>query len=133
MRNSHCVKSVQIRSFFWSLFSCIRTEYGEIRSIIWSIFFRIRENMDQKKLRIWTLFTQCMVSVEIIAQFSEIKFSAHFNLNHQNLASQTLFWPSSILLTYLNLPIKNWENRTKSIDVVEAMFSKITFYIFTNI
>ena len=28
---SHCVKSVQIRRFFWSVFSRIRTEYGEIR------------------------------------------------------------------------------------------------------
>ena len=28
----HCVKSVQIWSYFWSVFSCIRTEYGEIRS-----------------------------------------------------------------------------------------------------
>ena len=28
--NQHCVKSVQIRSFFWSVFSHIRTEYGEI-------------------------------------------------------------------------------------------------------
>ena len=36
----HCVKSVQIRSFLWSVFSCT----------------------DQKKLRIWTLFTQCAVS-----------------------------------------------------------------------
>ena len=27
---THCVKSVQIRSYFWSVFSCIRTEYGEI-------------------------------------------------------------------------------------------------------
>ena len=27
-----CVKSVKIRSFFWSVFSRIRTEYGEIRS-----------------------------------------------------------------------------------------------------
>ena len=36
---THCVKSVQIRSNFWSVFSGIRTEYGEI-------------------LRIWTLFTQ---------------------------------------------------------------------------
>ena len=26
---AHCVKSVQIRSFFWSVFSRIRTEYGE--------------------------------------------------------------------------------------------------------
>ena len=29
----HCVKSVQMRSFFCSVFSGIRTEYGEIRSI----------------------------------------------------------------------------------------------------
>ena len=26
----NCLKSVQIRSFFWSVFSGIRTEYGEI-------------------------------------------------------------------------------------------------------
>ena len=26
--NIHCVKSVQIRSYFWSVFSRIRTEYG---------------------------------------------------------------------------------------------------------
>ena len=53
----HCVKSVQIRSFFWSVFSRIRTEYGEIRSIS-SYLVRMRENTDHKKLRIWTLFTQ---------------------------------------------------------------------------
>ena len=40
----HFVKSVPIRSFFWSVFSCIRIEYGE--------------NTDKKKLRILTLFTQ---------------------------------------------------------------------------
>ena len=28
----HCVKSVQIRSYFWSLFSCIWTEYRKIRT-----------------------------------------------------------------------------------------------------
>ena len=28
----HCVKSAQIRSFFCSVFSCIRTEYGDLRS-----------------------------------------------------------------------------------------------------
>ena len=27
-----CVKSVQIRNYFWSVFSCIRTEYGDLRS-----------------------------------------------------------------------------------------------------
>ena len=29
----HCVKSVQRRSFFWFVFSLIRTEYGDLRSI----------------------------------------------------------------------------------------------------
>ena len=28
----HCVKSVQIRSYFWSIFSCIRPEYRKIRT-----------------------------------------------------------------------------------------------------
>ena len=26
----HCMKIVQISSFFWSVFSCIRTEYGDL-------------------------------------------------------------------------------------------------------
>ena len=43
--------------FFWSVFSRIRTEYGEIRSISpYSV--PMRQNTDQKKLCIWTLFTQ---------------------------------------------------------------------------
>ena len=45
IRQRHCVKSVQIRSDFWSVFSRIRTEYGE--------------NTDHTLLRIWTLFSQC--------------------------------------------------------------------------
>ena len=53
-KREHCVKSVQMRSFFWSVFSHIWTEYAEVRSISpYSV--RMRENMDQKKLRIWTL------------------------------------------------------------------------------
>ena len=53
-------KCVQIQNFFWSVFSCIRTKYGEILCISpYSV--RMRENTDQKKFRIWTLFTQCKV------------------------------------------------------------------------
>ena len=45
----HCVKSVQIGSFFWSAFSCIWTEYGDLRSTsLYSAW--IIENTDQKKL-----------------------------------------------------------------------------------
>ena len=46
--NLHCVKSVQIRSFFLVSISRIRTEYGEILRISrYSV--RMRENTDQKK------------------------------------------------------------------------------------
>ena len=57
----HYVKSVQIRSFFWSVFSRIQSDftkiYGDLRSeSLCSV--RIWEKTDQKKLLIWTLFTQ---------------------------------------------------------------------------
>ena len=43
----HCVKNVSIRSFLWSIFSSIRTEYVEILRISpYSI--RMRENKYQK-------------------------------------------------------------------------------------
>ena len=53
----HCVKSVQMRSFSWSVFSYIRTEYGDLLRKS-QYLVQIQENTDQKKLRIWTLFTQ---------------------------------------------------------------------------
>ena len=34
----HCVKSVQIRSFFWSVFSIIQSECGKIRTRKTSVF-----------------------------------------------------------------------------------------------
>ena len=57
----HCVKSVQIQNFFWSVFSCFQTEYGDLLpKSPYSV--RIQENTDQKKLRIWTLFKQYLPS-----------------------------------------------------------------------
>ena len=51
------MKSVQICSFFRSVFSRVRTEYGDLlRESPYSV--RMWEHTDQKKLRIWTLFTQ---------------------------------------------------------------------------
>ena len=54
---SSCVKSAQIRSFFWSVFSRIRTKYRDIL-FVFPYSLRLRENTDQKNLRILTLFTQ---------------------------------------------------------------------------
>ena len=47
----HCVKIVQIRRFFWSVFSRIRTEYGKIRT--------------RQKFLIWTLFHTVVVMIVI--------------------------------------------------------------------
>ena len=44
----HCVKSVQIQSFFWSVFSRIQTDYGEILRISPNSV-QMRENRNQKK------------------------------------------------------------------------------------
>ena len=54
-QTAHYVKSVQIRRFFWSVFSCIWTEYWDLRSKS----VQTQENTDQKNPRIRTLFTQC--------------------------------------------------------------------------
>ena len=45
--DGHCVKSVQIWCFFWSVFSCILTEYGDLRSK-YPYSVQIQENPDQK-------------------------------------------------------------------------------------
>ena len=48
------MKSVQIRSFFWSVYSCIRTESGDLLGKP-PYLSRIQENRTQKKPFIWTL------------------------------------------------------------------------------
>ena len=55
--STYCVKSVQTRRFFWSVFSCIWTEYGDILGKL-PYSAQIQDNTDQKNLCIWTLFKQ---------------------------------------------------------------------------
>ena len=57
----HCVKGDQIRSFSWSVFSCILTQHGNLQSN-YPYSVQMQENTDQKKLHIWTLFTLCAKS-----------------------------------------------------------------------
>ena len=65
----HFMKSVEIRSNFWSVFSRIQTEYGKILRISpYSV--QMRENTDRKLLRIWTLFSQ-WIKATYIRQFFE--------------------------------------------------------------
>ena len=82
-KSYHCVKSTRIRSIFWSVFSCIQTEYGEILRISpYSV--RMRENTDQKKLRIWTHFTQCTRFLK--------KVNLAEDCHSASIFFRTLFW-----------------------------------------
>ena len=53
--NPHYVKSVQIRSNFWSVFSRIPTEYGEIRSI--SVFREVQVVIEFHSRRCFDIFS----------------------------------------------------------------------------
>ena len=55
--SKHCLKSVQIRSFLWPVFSSITTECGDLLYET-PYSFQIQENTDRNKLGIWTLFMQ---------------------------------------------------------------------------
>ena len=107
--NFHCMKIVEIRSFFWSIFSCIWNEYRDskcpntefclVRIFLYSV--RIQENTDQKNLRIWILFTQCLILQHL--------FVVNFRGVLRTLL--TLSWRRS--LSYKNQPI---DLHCKSVD-----------------
>ena len=66
----HCSKSVQIRNFFWSSYSCIRTEYGDLLSLYST---QIQENTDQRKLHIACLFSVHNI-ISLSHMFNEVMF-----------------------------------------------------------
>ena len=78
----HDVNSVQMWSFLWPVFSCIRTECGYLHhKSQYSV--RMQENTDQKKFRIWTHFTHC----------SEISLPTLYSIYWLNLVVWlTHFW-----------------------------------------
>ena len=64
----HSMKTVEIWSHFWSVFSYIHTEYVDLLSKSpYSV--QMQENTDQKQLRIWTLFTQCCFKLLLYPKF----------------------------------------------------------------
>ena len=64
-------------SFFWSVFSHIRTEYRDLRSDS-QYSDRLRENTGHKKLRIWSLFQYCKCQDRKTLYF-KILFSVEIN------------------------------------------------------
>ena len=87
----HCVKSVQIRSYFLSVCSFIWTKYEDLlRKSPHS--FRMQENTDQKKFSIWTIFTQWF---SFLPLFLMLMMHSKFNL------SPTLWKASPIRISFV--------------------------------
>ena len=77
----HYVKSVQIRSFFWSVFSRIRTEYGEILHIsLYSV--QMRENTDQNNSK----YGHFLRSASLMDQYFYTNPQGNMRLLYQNLS-----------------------------------------------
>ena len=70
--NNHCVKSVQIRSLFWSVFSRIRTEYGEIQSI--------QSKCGKIRTRITPKYEYFLPSVSRLLDFKDISMLEKFSI-----------------------------------------------------
>ena len=64
----HCVKSVQIWSFVWSVFSHIRAEYGAIRSI--SVSLRIQPECGKIRTRQNSVFGHFSRNNGVISSFN---------------------------------------------------------------
>ena len=61
----HCVKSMQVRSFFWCVFSRIWTEYEDLLpKSPYSV--QVRENIDQKKNFVASYFSGSAICNKII-------------------------------------------------------------------
>ena len=90
--------------FFWPIFSCIRTEYGDLlRKSLYSVW--IQKNADQKKLRIWTLFTQCLFSAFLNRLLLFYLFSKDFDDFHEfagkNSKKYREVWKSTCYFIFL--------------------------------
>ena len=72
----HCVKSVQIRSYFWFVFSCIRTEYRKIRTRNNSVLGRFSRNDSDKKQSCTCILTFFSIKDNIQAVFNFFRRSS---------------------------------------------------------
>ena len=87
----YCVESVQIRSYFWSAFSCIQTEYRKIRTRNNSVFGHFI-----------TLLTVCCVIA------GEPRFLPFEKRKYANFLATKLSLPGKFFLSF----IKCFENCT---------------------
>ena len=93
--NAHCVKSVQLRSFFWFVFSCSRTEYRKIwtRKTLYLDTFQAVALKTFKKRPLRLLNVLCTIQegwyLSVNTDVTNLKYIGNFpKYSHQNY-----LWP----------------------------------------
>ena len=106
----HCLKSVQIQSYFWSVFSCIRTEDGD--SVFSPNTVRIQSKYRKILTRNNSVFGHFSHSVTIRwQQYSAVSRNPACVINNWNNSSKCLwtnkvihiFYKISVLLIWFNI------------------------------
>ena len=82
----HCVKSVQIESYFWSVFSCIRSEYRKIRTKNNSVFGHVLRSDRETPL----FLSKAFVTMNLLISFLTGSDFTRYSMEH-------LFFRSKIL------------------------------------
>ena len=104
----HCVKSVQIRSFFWSVFSRIRTEYEKIRTRKNSVFGHISHSDGLQHARIVAPIKSQQLSTFLLL-WTASKLKRFFQ--------EKMIWWKKQLLNLVRKKINIWLNMSKRSSV----------------
>ena len=113
---THYVKSVQIRRYFWSVFSCFWTKYRKIRT--W------------KKLHIWTLFTQWYgPGMKYLSKMIDLNSSVTWNnLGHFPKAQDKLIFSFPLPFFYMFLTLKSYKIEPLKSPLGRSIYTTMTRY-----
>ena len=98
LQNCHCMKSVQIRSFFWSVFYRIHPEYGKIWTTKNSVFGQLSRSLFTFTTEIFNgkfhFFVQWMPTRQsLLVYFTQLVISRFFK--------EIFFWKLDFCAVYV--------------------------------
>ena len=134
--NGHCVKSVQVRSFSWSIFSCILTKYRKIRARKNSLFGHFSSSESLKEgFCLFQSKTRCSYEVWYSHSFWSLifilKYSAYFDLSVRRLVVATrvaAVWRRSVKKVFLKISQNSQENTCARVSFLISEIFKNTYF-----
>ena len=99
--HKHCLKKVQIRSYFWSVLSSIRTEYSKTRTRNNSVFAHFSGSITRMYLANATNLDTTSLALQIIAATVLVKYRFNiFVTSNFHLHSHTVVFADHVFRNY---------------------------------